>query len=529
LLLLSCVLNARFLTFDETKDAMTGSKKPVVTRLAPSPTGALHIGTARTALFNWLYAKHTGGKFLLRIEDTDRERSKDEYTTRILDSLKWLGLDWDGEPVSQFARIARHQEVGAQLLKDGRAYRCYLTPAELDAMRQKAQAEKTPFVIQSPWRDADPATAPKDVKPAIRLKTARTGVTVVDDLVQGRIEFPNKDLDDLVILRSDGVPTYNFAVVVDDHDMEVTHVIRGADHLTNAARQTQVYQACGWDLPAFGHIPLVHGADGAKLSKRHGAQGAEEFRAMGYLPAALRNYLCRLAWSHGDDEIFSTEQAIAWFDVKDVGRSAGRFDFKKLGDLNGHYIRQASMDELLEHMSAALPRIPSLDEVTTLVDEKAPPRSDLQLMQAVKEVRPDLKTGADVMAAFDAVGRDKLLAALPSLRERAQSLADIATGALYLLVKRPLPLDAKAKALIDADAKTALAALAEKFAASNAWDAASLEAIVREHAEATGAKLGKLAQPLRAALTGRAVSPPVFDVMAVLGRDEALARLRDQV
>lgn len=508
---------------------MSSTSQAVVTRFAPSPTGALHIGGARTALFNWLYAKHTGGKFLLRIEDTDRERSKPEHTAAILDSLRWLGLTWDGEPVSQIGRVARHQEVAAQLLKDGRAYHCYLTPAELDAMRAKAQAEKRPLVIQSPWRDADPKSAPEGVAPSLRLRASRDGATLVDDVVQGHIEFPNKDLDDLVILRSDGTPTYNFAVVVDDHDMAVTHVIRGADHLTNAARQTQVYVACGWPTPAFAHIPLVHGADGAKMSKRHGAQGAEEFRAMGYLPEALRNYLCRLAWSHGDAEIISTAEAIAWFDIKDVGKSAGKFDFKKLGDLNGHYIRQASIGDLLAHLEAALPGIPSLDAIKTLVDEKAPPRPDMALMAAVAEVRPDLKTGADLLAAFHAAGRDKLEAALPSLRERAQTLSEVAAGALYLVAKRPLALEPKARSLIDAEAKAALTALVAKFAASEAWDAPSLEAIVRDHAEASGTKLGKLAQPLRAALTGRTVSPPVFDVMAVLGRTEALARLKDQI
>jgi glutamyl-tRNA synthetase len=271
---------------------MTGQNKPVVTRFAPSPTGALHIGGARTALFNWLYARHTGGRFLLRIEDTDVERSKPEHTAAILDSLRWLELDWDGEPVSQMSRVDRHREIAQHLLASGKAYYCYLTREETDAMRDKAKAEKRPQVIMSPWRDADPKTAPAGVVPSVRLRAARDGATIVDDLVQGRIEFPNRDLDDLIILRGDGTPTYNFAVVVDDHDMAVTHVIRGADHLTNAARQSQVYSACGWETPEFAHIPLVHGADGAKMSKRHGAQGAEEFRAMGYLPAALRNYLC---------------------------------------------------------------------------------------------------------------------------------------------------------------------------------------------------------------------------------------------
>ncbi len=504
--------------------------KPVVTRFAPSPTGALHIGGARTALFNWLYTRHTGGKFLLRIEDTDRERSKDEYTAGILDSLKWMGLDWDGEPVSQFSRVKRHQEVAAQLLAEGKAYRCYLTREETDKMREELVAKKLPQVILSPWRDADPATAPKGGKPSIRLRAAREGETLVKDLVQGDVAFPNKDLDDLIIVRSDGIPTYNFAVVVDDHDMGVTHIVRGADHLTNAGRQTQVYQACGWDMPAFAHIPLVHGPDGAKLSKRHGAQGAPEFRAMGYLPAALRNYLARLAWSHGDDEIFSTEQAIAWFDIKDVGKSAGRFDYVKLADLNGHYIRATPNDELLGHLERCLPGIVPYAELVAALDPKVKPESrpDVMLMKAVSEFRPDIKTGADLLAAFKTIGWDKLAAAMPSLKERAKTMTEMAQGALYLIAERPLKLDAKAAALVDAEAKAALAALIAKFEAANDWSAPALEAIVRQHAEDTGAKLGKLAQPLRAALAGRAVSPPVFDMMAVLGRDEALARLRDQ-
>jgi glutamyl-tRNA synthetase len=504
--------------------------KPVVTRFAPSPTGALHIGGARTALFNWLYARHTGGKFLLRIEDTDRERSKDEHTAGILDSLTWMGLDWDDEPVSQFSRVKRHQEVAAQLLADGKAYRCYLTKEQTDKMREELVAKKLPQIILSPWRDADPATAPKDVKPSIRLRAARDGVTLVKDIVQGDVAFPNKDLDDLIIVRSDGIPTYNFAVVVDDHDMGVTHIIRGADHLTNAGRQSQVYGACGWETPAFAHIPLVHGADGAKLSKRHGAQGAPEFRAMGYLPAALRNYLSRLAWSHGDDEIFSTEQAVEWFDVKDVGKSAGRFDYVKLADLNGHYIRAASNDELLGHLERCLPGVAPLAELMAGLDPKVKPetRPDVMLMKTVSEFRPDIKTGTDLLAAFKTEGWDKVAAAMPSLKERAKTMTEMAQGALYLIAERPLKLDTKAAALIDADAKVALAALIIKFEAADDWSASALEAIVRQHAEDTGAKLGKLAQPLRAALAGRAVSPPVFDMMVVLGRDEAVARLRDQ-
>ena len=471
------------------------SSRKVVTRFAPSPTGTLHIGGARTALFNWLYARHTGGTFLLRIEDTDRERSKQEHVDAILESLTWLGLEWDGDPLFQFARADRHRQVGEELLAAGKAYRCYLTPDELAAMRAKAEAEKRPLVIESPWRDRDPKDAPAGVKPAIRLKTRRDGETVTNDLVQGRVVVPNKDLDDLIILRSDGAPTYNFAVVVDDHDMSVTHVIRGVDHLTNTARQQQVYAALGWELPEFAHIPLVHGSDGAKLSKRHGAQGTDEYRAMGYLPAALRNYLVRLGWSHGDDEIFSTEQAIAWFDVKDVGKSPARFDFAKLADLNGHYIRKADDAELLAHIRAFLPHA---------------------------------QDGKALLAAVERAGWDKLAAALPGLKERAKTLPELVDGARFLLVDRPIALDDKATGLLDAAGRALLKDLHARLAGAPAWTAAALEAEVRTFAEATGAKLGKVAQPLRAALTGRAVSPPVFDVMAVLGREESLARIADQ-
>ncbi len=509
-------------------DKPKSATSQVVTRFAPSPTGALHIGGARTALFNWLYARHTGGKFLLRIEDTDLERSKEEHVASILDSLRWLELDWDGEPLFQFARADRHRQVAAELLASNNAYNCYLTPDELAAMRAKAEAEKRPYVVVSPWRDADPATAPKGVKPAVRLKTPRTGETVVDDQVQGRVVVPNKDLDDLIILRSDGAPTYNFAVVVDDHDMGVTNVIRGVDHLTNTARQTQVYNALGWALPAFAHIPLVHGSDGAKLSKRHGAQSADDYRAMGYLPAALRNYLARLGWSHGDDEIFSTEQAIAWFDIAHVGKSAARFDFAKLSDLNGHYIRATPDAELLKHLEACLPGIGTLDAVAATVDPKAPPRSDLALLKELAAVRPDLKTGADLLKAFQGIGMAKVTQALPSLKERARTLPELAAGMLYLVAQRPLKLDDKAAKLIDADAKATIGTLIGLFDAAPSWDAHTLEAVVRAFAEAQGLKLGKVAQPLRAALTGRAVSPPVFDVMAVLGKTEALARLKDQ-
>src|SRR6187397_726682 len=331
----------------------------VVTRFAPSPTGFLHIGGARTALFNWLYAKKTGGKMLLRIEDTDRERSTEPAIAAILDGLKWLELDWDGDVIYQFSRAARHREVAEALLASGKAYRCYATPKELTAMREKARAEGRTRLYDGLWRDRDPATAPSDVKPTIRLRAPQTGETVIDDQVQGRVVWQNENLDDLVLLRGDGNPTYMLAVVVDDHDMGVTHVIRGDDHLINAARQKQIYDAKGWTIPSMSHIPLIHGADGAKLSKRHGALGVEAYRAMGYLPAALRNYLVRLGWSHGDAEIVSTEEMVRWFDLDAIGRAPARLDLAKLDSLNGHYIRQMPDDELVAEVERVLPYVPN--------------------------------------------------------------------------------------------------------------------------------------------------------------------------
>jgi glutamyl-tRNA synthetase len=489
--------------FQATGSPMT---KPVVTRFAPSPTGFLHIGGARTALFNWAYARHTGGKFLLRIEDTDRERSTEAAVAAILDGLRWLELDWDGEPLFQFARAGRHREVAQEMLAAGNAYRCYLTPDELKVMhdaiaaeralaKQEKRAPRGPQTVQSPWRDRDPKEAPAGVAPALRLRAPREGETVVDDKVQGRVTVPNTQLDDMVILRSDGTPTYNFAVVVDDHDMGVTHVIRGVDHLTNAARQVQIHRAMGWDVPVFAHVPLIHGPDGAKLSKRHGALGVEAYRTMGFLPAGLRNYLARLGWSHGDDEIFSTEQMIAWFDIADINKSPARLDFAKMADVNAHYIRRAGEAELLGRIRAFL---------------------------------PEAEGGPGLAARFAAIGWDKLEAALPSLKARAKTLKDLVDGAAYLVEARPLALDEKAAKLMDADARTALARLLPQLEAAPDWQAAALEGIVRTFSEATGAKLGAVAQPLRAALTGKAVSPPVFDVMAALGREEALARIRDQ-
>jgi glutamyl-tRNA synthetase len=469
--------------------------KPVVTRFAPSPTGYLHIGGARTALFNWLYARHTGGKMLLRIEDTDRERSTEAAIRAILEGLQWLGLEWDGEPLYQFARAARHREVAEELLAAGKAYRCYASQQELDEMREAAKRAGRSKLYDGRWRDRDPKDAPVGVKPVIRLKLPTEGETVIEDKVMGRVAWRNADLDDMIILRSDDTPVYNHAVVVDDHDMGITHVIRGVDHLTNAARQVQIYKAMGWDLPVFAHVPLIHGPDGAKLSKRHGALGIEAYRAMGYLPAGLRNYLVRLGWSHGDAEIFSTEQAIAWFDIDDINKSPGRLDFAKLQDVNSHYIRQASDEELIRRL---------------------------------KDLLPHLDDGAEIAAKFEKVGWDRFAAALPTLKERAKTLLDLIEGAAYLTAQRPIALDDKAAKLLDAAARATLTKLLPQLQAATQWTVPVLEPLVRTFAEATGQKLGKVAQPLRAALTGRTVSPPVFDVMAVLGRQEALARIRDQ-
>ena len=469
---------------------------PVVTRFAPSPTGFLHIGGARTALFNWLYARRFGGRMLLRIEDTDRERSTQGAIDAILDGMRWLGLDWDGDVIYQFARADRHRAVAESLLASGHAYHCYATAEELTQMRETARAEGRAPRYDGRWRDRDPSEAPEGVKPVIRLRAPTEGETVVEDAVQGRVTWANRDLDDLVLLRSDGTPTYMLAVVVDDHDMGVTQVIRGDDHLTNAARQSQIYRALGWDVPAMAHIPLIHGADGAKLSKRHGALGVEEYRDRGYLPAALRNYLVRLGWSHGDQEVFSTEEMIAAFDLKAIGRSAARFDFTKLESLNGLYIRGSADSDLVDAIEAILPA------------------------RGAERGLPETLTP---------VLREKLTAAMPGLKERAKTLVELLDSAYYLTASRPLALDAKAEALLAGEAPARLRALLPALEALPEWDAASTEAAVRGFAESEGVKLGQVAQPLRAALTGRATSPPVFDVMAVLGRDEALGRLRDRL
>jgi glutamyl-tRNA synthetase len=458
----------------------------VVTRFAPSPTGFLHIGGARTALFNWLYARHHGGIFHLRIEDTDRVRSTDAAIEAIIDGLKWLGLTWDGEITYQFARAPRHAEVALQLLEAGKAYRCYCSPEELDEMRKAAQAAGKPMKYDGRWRDRDPKDAPAGVKPVIRLKAPQQGETIVVDGVQGEVRVSNEQLDDMILLRSDGTPTYMLSVVVDDHDMDITHVIRGDDHLTNTFRQRQIYDSMGWEAPHFSHIPLIHGPDGAKLSKRHGALGVEAYRDMGYLPEALRNYLLRLGWGHGDDEIISTAQAIEWFELSGIGRSPSRFDFAKLDNLNGHYMRQAD---------------------------------DAGLAKAVAE-----RLGK----ADDAATLAILTRAMPGLKSRAKTLKDLAENAGFYVQQRPLTFVDKAKAMLVTPETVALMPkIIEAYAAATDWQATSLEEKARSFAEAAGVKLGAVAQPLRAALTGSTQSPPIFEVMEILGKDEAMARLRE--
>jgi glutamyl-tRNA synthetase len=458
--------------------------RPVVTRFAPSPTGFLHIGGARTALFNWLYARHHGGKFLLRIEDTDKARSTKEAIDAILDGMQWLGLDWDGHEYYQSQFWARHAEIAHRLLERGHAYRCYMTQEELAEQREAAQKERRPFRINSPWRDITEIEAEKPF--VIRLKAPQEGETAIDDRVQGRVTVQNAELDDFILLRSDGTPTYMLAVVVDDHDMGVTHVIRGDDHLNNAFRQLAIIRAMGWPEPTYAHVPLIHGADGAKLSKRHGALGVDSYRdELGFLPEAVDNYLLRLGWGHGDAEIISRDQAVEWFDLDHVGKSPSRFDFKKLENLNGHYIREAD-DERLARLVASKLGLAS--------DQKA-----------------------------------LLAKAMPELKTRANTINQLAEGAGFLFAARPLEIDQSASVLLTADARSLLAAAHSSLAALADWDKPSLEAAIRDVAEASGVKLGKLAQPLRAALTGRTTSPGIFDVLALLGRDESLTRIADQM
>ncbi|MEX0923805.1 MAG: glutamate--tRNA ligase [Rhodovibrionaceae bacterium] len=457
----------------------------VVCRFAPSPTGFLHIGGARTALFNWLFARHHGGRYLLRIEDTDRKRSTKEAIAAILDGLDWLGLDHDGEVVYQSQRAADHADAAQRLLEEGKAYRCYASQEELEEMRAAAKAEGRPMRYDGRWRDRDPAEAPVGVAPVIRLKMPQSGETAIEDAVQGKVTVANAQLDDMVLLRGDGSPTYMLSVVVDDQDMGITHVIRGDDHLTNAFRQHQLYKALGWAPPVFAHVPLIHGPDGAKLSKRHGALGVEAYRALGYLPEALRNYLLRLGWGHGDDEIFSTAQAIEWFDLDGIGRSPARFDFAKLDNLNGHYLREAEDSRL-----------------AGLVAER--------------------------LGGTDEAGHARLVRAMPGLKARAKTVKELADNAEFYLAERPISVNEKAAKLL-ADGQPVLEKLLPELEALPAWEDDKLEALVRDFAEAQDIKLGAVAQPLRAALSGSNQSPGIFEVMAVLGREESLGRIKDRI
>ncbi|MDB5530171.1 MAG: glutamate--tRNA ligase [Devosia sp.] len=466
----------------------------VVTRFAPSPTGYLHIGGARTALFSWAYARKMGGKMLLRIEDTDRERSTEAAVEAIKDGLSWLGLHWDGDAISQFGRASRHAEIAHELIARGHAYKCYCSPAELDQMREEARAAGKPPRYNGYWRDRDQSEAPAGVAPVIRIKSPLSGDIVVHDHVQGEVVFKAENLDDFIILRSDGTPTYMHAVVVDDHDMGVTHIIRGDDHLTNAARQIVVYNAMGWDIPEMAHIPLIHGPDGAKLSKRHGALGVEAYRQMGYLPEALRNYLARLGWSHDDDEIFSSDQMIEWFSLDGLNKGAARFDFVKLESINGHYIREAKPDYLYGVMIALAEEVGRLADLEGLTANKA-----------------------------------TVLAALPELQPRAKTILELIDLAQFIYASRPLPIDSAASALLTPDARSVLGDVRDLLIGLNDWSVEAIDAAMRTLAEAKGLKLGKLAQPLRAALTGRTVSPGIFEVMVLIGRDESLARLGDQI
>ncbi len=463
----------------------------VVTRFAPSPTGFLHIGGARTAMFNWLFARHYGGKTLLRIEDTDKARSTQEAIDAILEGLDWLGLDWDDEPVFQSERAARHAEVAHELLAAGNAYKCFATPEELTAMREQQKAEKKPMRYDGRWRDRDPSEAPKGAPYVIRLKTETGGKMTVTDAVQGEVSVQNSEIDDFILLRSDGTPTYMLAVVVDDHDMGVTHLIRGDDHLNNAFRQLAMIRAMGWKEPTYAHIPLIHGNDGAKLSKRHGALGVEAYRDMGIMSDAMFNYLLRLGWGHGDDEIISREQAIEWFGLSGVGKSPSRFDAKKLQNLNGQYIREADDDSLVALVK------PGIEEE---LDQKLTPAEAELLAQA-----------------------------MPVLKSRAKNLIELAKNSLFLYKKRPLDLDEKAQSLLDADARQLLESIHATLTDLDDWTLEATEEKVKAIAEAAELGLGKLAQPMRAALTGSTSSPGIFDVLILLGKEESLDRLADQI
>ena len=466
-------------------------KMTVVTRFAPSPTGYLHIGGARTALFNWLFAKHTGGKFLLRIEDTDRARSTDDAIHAILDGLKWMGLQWDGEPVFQFARADKHRAAAERLLAEGKAYRCYATSEELAALREEQKAKGVSIRYDGRWRNRDPKEAPPGAPFVIRFKAPQDGETVIDDLVQGPVTVANAQLDDMVLLRADGTPTYMLAVVVDDIDMGITHVIRGDDHLNNAFRQYQLILALGHLSPTYAHIPLIHGPDGAKLSKRHGALGIEAYRDMGFLPEALRNYLARLGWSHGDDEIFSDAQAIQWFEIKDVNKGAARLDLAKLTALNGHYVRTSDNARLVE-------------AIAPLLQQK-------------------------IAGLPSAVAMERLTRGMTALKQRAKTLLDLADSAAFYARPRPLALDAKAGAALVSGGTEILRNAQGSLENIDVWAAVNLEEWAKVYGEQAGKKLGDIAQPLRAALCGALASPPIFEVMEILGKDETLGRISDAI
>ncbi len=465
----------------------------VVTRFAPSPTGYLHIGSARTALFSWAYARKMGGEFQLRIEDTDRERSTEDAVQAIYEGLTWLGLQWDGEPLLQFGRAARHAEVANELLSRGQAYYCYCSPEELATMREDARAAGKPPRYNGMWRDRDPSEAPAGVAPVIRIKAPQTGEIVVNDHVQGKVVFKAENLDDFIILRSDGTPTYMLAVVVDDHDMDVTHIIRGDDHLTNAARQIVIYNGMEWEVPEMAHIPLIHGPDGAKLSKRHGALGVGAYRQMGYLPEAMINYLARLGWSHGDDELFSVQQMIDWFSLDGLNKGAARFDFVKLENVNGHYIREAKPGYLYDVMVAT-----------------------------AKEV------GRDIDHSGLVANKDTVLAALPELQPRAKTVLELIDLAQFIYAVRPITIEPPAAEQLTADARAMLNGAAAMLDGLEDWSVPAMDVAIRAFAETRGLKLGKVAQPLRAALTGRTISPGVFEVMVLIGKAESLARIGDQ-
>lgn len=455
----------------------------VITRFAPSPTGFLHIGSARTALFNYLFARHHNGKFLLRIEDTDRERSTKEAIDAILDGLTWLGLKWDEEPIFQLSRGDRHREIAETMLKHDKAYYCYCTPQELMEMRKKAAKEGKAFKYDSRWRDLDPKDAPQGIKPAIRLKAPRDGATTIKDAVQGDVIIQNAELDDMVLLRSDGTPTYMLAVVVDDHDMNITHIIRGDDHLTNAARQIQIYDALGWKTPQFAHIPLIHGADGAKLSKRHGALGVDAYRDMGYLPGALRNYLLRLGWSHGNDEIISDKEAIEWFNLESIGKSPSRFDFTKLQSINAHYIKEASNEELVSIITPYLHQ------------------------------------------PLSSIHKSRLLKGMNSLKERAKTITELAESAKFYVIDPP-PISDKAKSLLTEEATDLVKEAMVLLENIKDWKIDVIEESIKKLIESKGMGLGKIAQPLRILLTGSTTSPGIFEIMEILGKEESISRIK---